>query len=351
MKVADGLTESADFVYHVLYQVCGFDSSTGTWYRGSRVGPEWGRPALTGETIKPRMLWITTGDSRLPVFLEKEASVGARRWVKACSRVLQWLRKGDESLALLTNGRRWRLIYAGLDFDAWCEWDAALWFEEGELSPQVEALRTLIQPALWRRTGTDKVTPLLDAVQRSRKGQAELSKVLGERVREAVEGLIDGHGEAFKAQCSDVSSVDIYRAAVRVVMRLVVTLFAESRGLLPTDNALYHGAYGLKGLLEDLETASARGKGRLKASISAWPRLLALFRLIHQGSHHPELPVPAYGGELFAPGDPASRDGMSRALSVLEGACFQQEYPALNDAALLEILHLLTRTRIKLRQG
>ena len=34
----------------------------------------------------------------------------------------------------------------------------------------------------------------------------------------------------------------------------------------------------------------------------AWPRLLALFRLLQAGSPHPDLPVPAYGGALFEPG-------------------------------------------------
>ena len=117
-----------------------------------------------------------------------------------------------------------------------------------------------------------------------------------------------------------VDPAEIYRAAVRVVMRMVVVLFAESRELLPRDNALYHGAYGLTGLLEELEKAAARGGSRLARSWSAWPRVLALFRLVHQGSHHPALPVPAYGGELFAPGDPDAADGLSRALAVFETA-------------------------------
>jgi hypothetical protein len=107
----------------------------------------------------------------------------------------------------------------------------------------------------------------------SRKGQAELSCELGERVREAVELLVQAHGEALREHCADVDSAEIYRAAVRVVMRLVVMLFAESRDLLPRDNALYHGAYGIGGLLEELEKAAARGGNRLARSHSAWPRL------------------------------------------------------------------------------
>ena len=131
-------------------------------------------------------------------------------------------------------------------------------------------------------------------------------------------------------------------------MRLVVILFAESRELLPRDNALYHESYGLNGLLEQLERAAARGSA-LATSFGAWPRVLALFRLVQEGSHHPDLPVTAYGGDLFAPGVPDAADGLSRALFVFENACFDGE--VLPDRDVHEMLTLLTRTTIRIRQG
>ena len=178
----------SSFVAFVLEEVCDLDASTGVWTRGSNVSPSWGRRAITGETVKPRHLWSGRDGARLPVFLD-----GGRRIV---SQVLGWLRAGNDHLALVTNGRQWRLLFAGLDYDAWCEWDLDLWFEEGELSPQVAALRTLLNPALWTPESEDAAPPLLQAIRDTRKGQAELSEVLGERVREAVEILIRGHGEA-----------------------------------------------------------------------------------------------------------------------------------------------------------
>ncbi|MCH7944439.1 MAG: hypothetical protein IIC73_00255, partial [Armatimonadetes bacterium] len=207
----------------------------------------------------------------------------------------------------------------------------------------------MLAPMLWVPAEQKETAPLLQAILDSRKGQAELSQVLGERVREAVEVLVHGHGEALKERCADVDSAAIYRAAARVVMRLVVVLFAESRELLPRDNALYHGSYGLTGLLEELEKIAARGGGRLARSWNAWPRVLALFRLVHDGSHHPSLPVPAYGGELFALGNPDSPDGLSRALAVFESACFDQEI--LPDRDVHRVLERITRTRVKVRQG
>ena len=316
----------------------------------------------------------------MPVFLDDGKRLGIGRGRRIVSQVLGWLRAGNDHLALVTNGRQWRLLFAGLDYDAWCEWDLDLWFDEGELSPQVEALRTLLNAELWTPETEDSTPRLLQAIRDTRKGQAELSEVLGERVREAVEILIRGHGEAlralvespeidnaeyrqFLADDAGVSSAevppdddepppvavptaaDIYRAACRVAMRLVVILFAESRDLLPRDNALYHGSYGLNGLLEQLN----RNEGSLGDGFGAWPRVLALFRLVWEGSHHPGLPVTAYGGELFAAGEPDSADGVSQALAVFERACFEKQ--VLPDRDVRDMLARLTRTTVRIRQG
>lgn len=346
-----GDTDASAFVAFVLERVCGFAPGAGTWLRGPAVGSEWNRRTPTGETAKPRHLWRGPHGAILPVFVDNEKQIGLGRGRRTASQVVQWLRAGHEKLAILTNGRQWRLIFAGLDFDAWCEWDADLWFEEGALSPQVHALRTLLSPQTFTPTADGQSAPLLAAVLDSRKGQAELSAALGERVREAVELLVQAHGEALAENCNAADAAETYRAAVRVVMRLVVVLFAESRDLLPRDNALYHGAYGVGGLLEELEKTAARGGNRLARSYSAWPRLLALFRLVHLGSHHPALPVPAYGGELFAPAAPAATDGLSRALHVFESAAFDARHAIVSDREVHRLLEKISRTRVRLRQG
>ena len=336
-----------DLTTFVLQTACGFPADG--WRRGSQLGAEWGRRTLTGEHSKPRQLWRGNHGAILPVFVDSEPRLGIGRSRNTISHVLQWLRAGTERLALLTNGHQWRLIFAGLDFDAWCQWDIEGWLEQGGLSPQLTAFRTLLAPALWTPTAPDAPSPLLAAILDSRKGQADLSAALGERVRAAVELLVQAHGEVLQQHCRDVDRADIYRAAVRVVMRMVVVLFAESRELLPRDNPLYHGAYGLTGLLEDLAKVHGRSAGRLARSWNAWPRVLALFRLVHQGSHHPALPVLAYGGELFTPGDSAAPDGIAKALAVFEGAAFDGE--VLPDRDVHKILELITRTKVRIRQG
>ena len=206
--ILDGSGDQARFVAFVLEGVCGLNGSTGNWTRGGSVAPAWGRRAITGETVKPRHLWKGRRGALLPVFVDGGTRLGIGRGRRLVSQVLGWLRAGNDHLALLTNGRQWRLLFAGLDYDAWCEWDLELWFDEGELAPQVAALRTLLNPELWTPESKGAPSRLLQAIRDTRRGQAELSEVLGERVREAVEVLIQAHGEALHALThqSDVDS-------------------------------------------------------------------------------------------------------------------------------------------------
>ena len=341
----------SEFISFVLESVCGFVGDTGNWERGSWVPRKYGRRAITGEIVKPSHLWIGPRGASLPVFIDNKRRLGIGRGRRVVSQVLGWLREGGENLALLTNGRQWRLVFAGLDYDASCEWDLELWFDSGELAPQVTALRTLLQPKLWVPTRGETDSPLLKAIRDTRKGQAELSGVLGERVREAVEILVQSHGETLKELVDSdrtVSPAEIYRAACRVAMRAVVILFAESRELLPRTSPVYDASYGLNGLLGQLERNAASGEP-MGDIYGAWPRILALFRLVSRGSHHPDLLVHAYGGELFAPGQRESSDGVSRALHVFETACLHGS--VLADRDVHTMLRLLTRTKAKIRQG
>ena len=347
----DASGEISPFVAFVLERVCGLDASTGDWSRGSNVSASARRRSVTGDSVKPSHLWEGPHDAVLPVFLDGGKRLGIGRSRRVVSQALGWLRAGNNHLALVTNARQWRLLFAGLDYDAWCEWEIDLWFEEGRLSSQVTVLRTMLCAKLWTPEADDEAPPLLQAIRDTRKGQAELSEVLGERVREAVEILIQGHGSALRALIDDSTPEDIYRAACRVAMRLVVILFAESRSLLPRDNTLYHESYGLNGLLERLERDAAQGRA-LGESFSAWPRVLALFRLVWAGSHHPDLPVMAYGGELFAAGTPTNgqaQNGPAQALAVFENACFVDDI--LPDRDVHNMLKLLTRTTVRIRQG
>lgn len=343
-----GAGELATFV---LTRICGFDrDDDGTWQRGNAITTSESRTLVTGQVVRPRQVWTGRKDGKLPVFVDDSKTLGLGRGRKAVSDIVQWLRLSHLPLALITNGRQWRLVFAGLDFEAACEWDTDLWFEEGQPGPQLEALRLLLQPSLWNAPERGGVPILVEAIQASRRGQSELSAILGERVREAVELLVRAHGQAL-TRLEGVENTDIYRAAVRVVMRMVFVLFAESRDLLPRSNPLYHHGYGIQGLFERLQRLAARGRGRLTQRHSAWPHVLGLFRLVHDGSAHSEVTVPAYGGGLFTPGDADSSEPLSRALSVFESACFDATLEPVSDQVVQHVLELLTRTKVRVRQG
>ena len=206
-----------------------------------------------------------------PIFTEKpDIRIGYHRGRRAVARVVEWLRKSDLKVALLATEQQWRLIYAGSDFEAWCEWNLDLWFEAGQPALQVEALRRLLDPA------TVPVR-LLDAIQDSRRGQSELTSVLGERVRQAVEKLIQS--SAANLEGLNVLPSDIYLAATRMIMRCVVALFAEGKGMLGRDMPAYHDSYGVQGLREQLERISlGRPEILIEEPHFAWPRLISLFR-------------------------------------------------------------------------
>ena len=330
------------------------DTDRGTWLKGSALDRSWARQGITGESIKPQRVWQEVNGGALPVFVESEvARLGIGRGKRSVSRVNEWLRKANYKIALLTNGQQWRLIHAGVDYDAWCEWDLNFWFMEGELGLQAIALQSLLNVRSLTYASKDKPSPLITAISASRQGQAELSDVLGERVRKAVELLIEssssGISQLLEGNCAGTSLTPrhFYIAATRTIMRLVIILFAEARDLLPRENGIYHNSYGIQGLREQLDRLSGgRGAERLRSSESAWARVLALLRLVYLGSAHEKLPIPAYGGSLFAPSDRHADDPILIALSAFENLA---NCPS--DAVVHKILELLTRSKVKVRQG
>jgi hypothetical protein len=81
---------------------------------------------------------------------------------------------------------------------------------------------------------------------------------------------------------------------------LVFVLYAEDRGLLPRD-ALYGNHYSVAGLFERLRADAGRYPDTMDQRYGAWARLLALFRLIHDGAAHGSLRLPPRYGHLFSP--------------------------------------------------
>ena len=335
----------------VLHDIAGLrDTDTTNWQRGNDVEPRFTRRAASGEMVKPRRVYTGPHGALLPVFVDEEPRLGIGRGRRSVSRVVEWCRGTGHPLALLTNARQFRLLHVAAEHDAYCEWDTAQWFEAGQLSPQVEAWQHLFAPALHTPAQAGAPSPLLDAIRRSRQGQSQLTSLLGERVRQAVEVLIHAHTPYLNRR-PELDRAEVYRAANLVVMRLVVGLFAEARDLFPRSNRIYETSYGLQGLWEKLARASGGNPARLRTRFGAWPQVLALFRLIHDGSPHGELSVRAYGGELFRPGTADAPEGVRRAMHLFETASYAGDPSVMNDAEVHMLLDLLTRCAMPVRQG
>lgn len=349
---SEALTPLLDFL---LEDLCDLPSKE--WQKAQQIDSRWSLSSFTKEQIKPRRIWIGPNGEILPLFVPQAGSgkalgnrLGVGRSRRLLSRVLEWLRRQQQPLALITNGRQLRLVHAGQDYDAWCEWDIDLWFAEGAPSSQVTAWRQLLNRRSLLSPNGETTGILLKAILDSRKGQADLSAVLGERVRQAVEELITAshssiEGAGNKGIVFDYR--DLYLAGTRVIMRIIVALFAEARGLLPVDNRIYQQSYSIDGLRQQLDRrASGRGGERLAQGRSAWPRMVSLFNLIYYGSSHEQLSVPRYSGNLFQPGSLQDESPLGSALTLLESP----DNPV-TDKQVRQILRLLTRTKVRVRQG
>ena len=339
---------------------------TPLWKKETDIGDRFKAQSATGERLRPNRVLLYMADVDKPRFLVKidseNANVGMGRGRTEYSKFLTLLRGTKVSFGVLTNGYQFRLVYAGMDHDSWTEWDTTQWFEE-DGQTLVEGFVELL--GAHATTPTEKEEyPLLQRVVESRTRQGELSHVLGEQVREAVEMLLSNIDKSLRSNSEILRSFSIkpgtdeeipenekmdalYQASIRIIMRLVVCLFAESRELLPRSMEQYNGSYGVEGLYSLLDSAyQAEGETNLRESDSAWSRLLSLFRLIHDGSHYENIPVPAYGGELFRPGDRSSQNAVLRALDV-----FEDETVSLDDYVVLQILRLLKIGKFRARQG
>lgn len=322
----------------VLENACGLRDG---WDKGDALGAADAEKLLDGTVLKPGRRWQTDGSEPLVVFSTTARRLGVGKGRRPVAQVVEYLRRRALPLGVLTNGTQWRLIWADTDSLAWVEWEADRWLAADQLAGEFAVLRRVLSPASLRR-GDDSASPLLASIRDTRRGQARLSKELGERVRRSVETLLRSRAPLVGPAWDDHAAADLYVAASHFVMRLVVTLFAEARELLPVDNPVYHQGYGLRGLLDQLDRLTPE---RRRARHTAWPRLLALFRLLHRGSPHPAMTLPAYGGDLFAPGD-VDGTGVQRALALLEAL---PEPP--DDDVVHRILVLLTRTTQKVREG
>ncbi|MFD7261387.1 Eco57I restriction-modification methylase domain-containing protein [Streptomyces sp. NPDC059874] len=210
-------------------------------------------------------------------------------------------------LGLVTDGRWWTLVWAprgGVTTSAL--FDTVAWTEPVERVVVRAFLSLLSRRRFFAVEDAETLLPLL---KESLDSQEDVTDALGVQVRQAVELLVEAIGRADVTErarggngLADVPAQDVYRGAVAVMMRVVFLLFAEERGLLPSDNELYVQAYSAGRLCQELEDrARETTEDDLEQTGVGWHRLIALFNAVYGGVDHPALRMHAYDGSIFDP--------------------------------------------------
>jgi hypothetical protein len=250
-----------------------------------------------------RLLGLTCPVGQSPVQRVKGESWSAT----PADRLAQLCRHHGVELGLATDGRWWVLVWAprgGVTTTAL--FDASLWTDAAER----DVLRAFYSLLNRRRFfSVPDEQQLVRLLHKSMGSQEDVTEALGVQVRQAVELLVAAIGRADtrarergERDLSAVSAHEVYRGAVSVMMRTVFLLFAEERGLLPSDNDLYAGSYSAGGLYEELDALAREGtEDDLERTTAAWHRLLALFHAVYHGVDHPRLKMHALDGSLFNP--------------------------------------------------
>ncbi len=259
-----------------------------------------------GVTLSPDLAVIDEQRANKPLLLiqtyaqdvDLNATLKQDGWsVTPADRMVQLCRSLGCRLGLVTNGERWMLVDTPVGaVTTFASWYARIWSQEPI------TLQAFVHLLGIRRFFVDESEQLPALFDRSMKFQDEVTDVLGEQVRRAVEVLIQTLDKADQDRnrelLDDVKEPELYEAALTVMMRLVFLLSAEERGLLLMGDERYEANYALSTLRMQLRKESEE---ILERRWDAWSRLLAIFRAVFGGIEHENLRLPALGGSLFDP--------------------------------------------------
>jgi hypothetical protein len=237
--------------------------------------------------------------------LDRIVHGNGRLEASAHGRMERLLRQKGILAGLLFNGRVLRLLSAPRgESSGWLDFKV----EEMILTagrPISTAMRLLLSQA--RLLNLPRAQRFASLLEDSRKFQNEVSERLAEQVLHALYELLRGlqgahdasKGELLRqtlAECPE----EIYRAQLTVILRLVFLLYSEERDMLPKDETFIR-YYSLAGLYERLREDAALYPDTMDQRYGAWPQLLVIFRMIHDGAELGAMQLPKRHGVLFDP--------------------------------------------------
>ena len=235
-----------------------------------------------------------------------------------------YIRTSRLTWGILTSGKLWRLYHRDTSYklDSFYEVD----LQKILINEDTEAFRYFYY--FFRNDaftpGTSNQSFLDDVLSGSVHYTISVSDDLGDKIYLALEELINGF-LTYPDNNLTTSDIDtIHENCLILLYRLLFILYAESRGLLPLENAEYKSEYSLEMLATDIHNKLDENSAIPQLRSDYWTRLQNLFTLIDKGwTEH----VPQYNGGLFNP----KRHGFL-------------EDKKIGNNVLADVINILTRT-------
>lgn len=254
------------------------------------------------------------------------------------------LREVGVPLGLLVNGTSLRIVYrpAG-ESSGHVTFPVQLLTEPQGAFALAALVMLLGSERLFTVAPSQRLPAILKA---SRQFQNQVSTQLAGQVLDALWELLRGFQAAHAATSAKLlrellneRPEEIYGGLLTVLLRLVFLLFAEDRDLLP-GAPWYVDNYSVRRLCEKLRDDEVQHPESMDLRHGAWSRLLALFRLVHDGGGTNDTALPARYGRLFDADAYPFLEG--RALgSVRSNVSEPLVVPRVSDGVVLRVLEKL----------
>ncbi len=307
--------------------------------------------AEAGETLAPSRAVLQLEPERKPSLVVQllprgqkldEPTPGVKFSLSPQLRMERLLRDTGVAAGLLVAAEELRLVYAPVGESSGHLTFPLYALEEVAGRPLLAAFSALLGPRALVNGSSDVRLPAL--LRASRAYQNEVSTHLSEQVLHALGELARGFEAAdperrhFGRAVGD-DDEHVYGGLLAVMLRLVFLLYAEEQDVLPSDGR-FRRAYGVSALYEKLAADAGLHPDTMDQRFGAWARLLALFRIVHEGVRHGALRIPARHGELFDPGRWGFLEGRPYGATRQVGE--RLEPPRISDGVVHRILkHLL----------
>ena len=200
---------------------------------------------------------------------------------------------------ILTNGRKWRLYHETTAYKLEVYYEIDL----PDLLASEDVERFLYFYAFFRRAAFNPGQPL--ALEQMLKASVKSAQEIRDDLREQVYDALNSVAQGFLSYPSNglTSTPEtcqlVYENSLILLYRLLFILYAESRDLLPTENAAYRSRYSLRIIANQVRQAFGERTVLLPHSGIIWSQLKTLFRSIDLGEDL--LGISVFDGGLFDP--------------------------------------------------